>query len=57
MGVDNGAGGFFAEDLGLWGGVEACAEVSAVVGRSVYWGEWGLNGDAERGGGFTCRCS
>lgn len=54
MGVDDGAGGFFAEDLGLLRRVEAGAEVAAMVVGSVCggsgdrWGRWG---------GFTCRCS
>ena len=31
VGVDDRAGGFFAEDLGFGRGVEACAEVSKVM--------------------------
>lgn len=31
VGIDDGAGGFFAEDLGFGRGVEACAEVSAMM--------------------------
>lgn len=40
VGVDDGAGGFFAEDLGLWRGVKACAEVSAVYERNQDLEEW-----------------
>ena len=36
VGVDAGAGGFFAEDFGLLRGVEACAEVAARSEGLVY---------------------
>ena len=52
MGVHDGAGGFFAEDLGFRRGVEACAEVSAVeLGRSVYGGAKVSLGKVRKGGG------
>lgn len=45
VGVDDGAGGFFAEDFGLLRGVEACAEVAARFGGvSVCGGRRGLVG-------------
>ena len=31
VGIDDDAGGFFAEYFGLWGWVESCAEISAVM--------------------------
>ncbi len=56
VGVHDCAGGFFAEDLGFRGGVEACAEVAAVIGGLVCGG---LEDEGGRGGGVgvTCRCS
>ena len=54
MGVDDGAGGFSAEDLGLLRGVEACAEVSARTKGLVHIGSRVLVG---KGGWFTCQCS
>lgn len=47
VGVHDGAGGFFAEDLGLLRGVEACAEVSAMT-KDQYMEDLIFNG--ERGG-------
>lgn len=40
VGIDDGAGGFSAEDLGFGRGVEACAEVSTMYdgSGSVYGG-------------------
>ena len=46
VGVDDGAGGFFAEDFGFWRGVEAGAEVAARIGGvSVCRGCGGFVGD------------
>lgn len=58
VGIDDGAGGFFAQDLGFGRGVETCAEVSAVMiddGSVCGGAEAAFRG--VKGGWLTCRCS
>ena len=59
VGVDDGAGGLFAEDLGFGRGVEAGAEVAAVVrAQSVCWRNGVIvMGKGKGDGWLTCRCS